>query len=66
MAKKKKQNTGMKTENRSVVVGMKLGGNTDKNRKYGEILEGNELFCVLIVTVITHFYTYIKTHTAVH
>lgn len=56
----------MKTENRSVVVGMKLGGNTDKNRKYGEILEGDELFCVLIVTVITHFYTYIKTHTAVH
>ena len=56
----------MKTENRSVVVGVKLGENADKNKKHDEILEGDELFCVLIITVITHFYTYIKTHTTVH
>ena len=63
---KKEQNTGMKSENRSVVVGVKLGGNADKNTKHDEILEGDELFCVLIITVNTHFYTYIKTHTTVH
>ena len=63
---KKEQNIGMKTENRSVVVGVKLGENADKNMKHDEILEGDELFCVLIITVITHFYTYIKTHTTVH
>ena len=41
----------MKSENRSVVVGVKLGGNADKNTKHDEILEGDELFCVLIITV---------------
>ena len=65
--KRKKQTTRMKTENRSVVVRGEVGGKGWL--KIGSMMEFckvMELFCVLTVIVITHFYAYIKTRKTVH
>ena len=57
----------MKTENRSVVVDVKLGENADKNMKHDEILEGDELFCVLIWALVMQVnLKFVGIHLTVH